>query len=193
MAIRPKRRGRASVPFVIAMLGGFLPAPAYSMSRLNDGELTLSVVDGAPCFGVDRYLGPIGLLYSRKYRFRAGETAVSYIQVIRQKAGDGAAWRVAMAQVERWQLDPARCIRYGDAPPPSAEVEAPRALAPGRYTALANVRDARRDDEPRLMVAFCVLDDGGISPLRYSSKVGAHVCEGALVEASRPQSRERFN
>lgn len=50
---------------------------AHAVSRLGDGHLVLAVMEGAPRFGVDRYLGPISLFYTRKFSFHAGEAEVS--------------------------------------------------------------------------------------------------------------------
>lgn len=152
---------------------------AHAVSRLGDGHLVLTVVEGPPCFGVDRFLGPISLFYTRKFSFHAGEAEVSSIEVVRRAAGGcEQVWQVEMLNPDsRWPLDPGQCIRLSDPAPTSASsIVAPQVLTPGQYNAWFHVRDARRDEVPRLWVDFCVLANGQVTPSGYASKEGQRVC-----------------
>jgi len=161
-------------------------APAHALSRSDDGRVTLAVVDGLPCFAVDRYLGPISLIHTRKFKPQTGQFAVRRAEVRSARQPFGAVWQVeAPRDSKGWRLDPGQCLPMADALPGvegAVDVDA-WPLPAGLYRVELWAVDLKRGAGPRLSVVFCVLADGRLQ--NVAREDGKDVCAGEVIAEGR--------
>lgn len=171
------------VPCAVAVAVVAAAAPAHALSRYDDGDVALSTVDGVPCFAVERYLGPISLFWTRKFRPVDGRFTVYSASVSSRQPPHALMWAIdAPERTAGWALDRGQCIALGARPRGVQTVIGERGLPlpPGTYEVMLRVRDLHRGGGGRLTALFCIDDDGRM--LAGSKDAGAMRC-GAMVAA----------
>jgi len=174
-------------PMAFALVAAMLAlAPAHALSRYNDGQVTVAMIDGKPCFAVDRYLGPISLIHTRKIKPRAGQFVVSRVVVDSARQPFDRVWQVeAPRDSGGWRLDPGQCLDMAGVLPGTDAIVAPDAwpLPAGLYKVTLWAEDLRRDAAPRLSATFCVLADGRLQ--NVERRDGKDQCIGKMIDEGR--------
>ena len=178
---------RLTWPMAFALLAAMLAvAPAQALSRYNDGSVTVTVVDGAPCFAVDRYLGPISLIHTRKIKPKAGQFTIARAEVRSARQPFDTIWLAeAPRDSKGWRLDPGHCLPMTDSLPGTGDAVAVDAwpLPTGLYKVELWAIDLKRHAAPRLSMVFCVLADGRLQNAMRED--GKDVCAGEAITEGR--------